>query len=88
MSHRATSFKQKYDAGVARVDTKLEVALIPVSDDDRAKVFYTSLRWRLDDDIVMGNDFRVVQFTPPVQGARSHSARESRRPGLARSEVG
>jgi catechol 2,3-dioxygenase-like lactoylglutathione lyase family enzyme len=69
MSQTATSFKQqKYDAGVARVDTKLEVALIPVSDVDRAKAFYTRLGWRLDDDIVMGDDFRVVQLTPPGPG--------------------
>ena len=44
---------------------QLEVALIPVSDVDRAKEFYTRHGWRLDDDIVMGNDFRVVQLTPP-----------------------
>jgi len=70
MSQTASSFKQqKYDAGVARVDMKLEVALIPVSDVDRAKKFYTKLGWRLDDDIVMGNDFRVVQFTPPGSGS-------------------
>jgi catechol 2,3-dioxygenase-like lactoylglutathione lyase family enzyme len=69
MSQTASSFKQqKYDAGVARVDMKLEVALIPVSDVDRAKEFYTRLGWRLDDDIVMGSDFRVVQFTPPGSG--------------------
>jgi catechol 2,3-dioxygenase-like lactoylglutathione lyase family enzyme len=66
MSQTASSIKQqKYDAGAARVDMKLEVALIPVSDVDRAKEFYTRLGWRLDDDIVMGNDFRKVQFTPP-----------------------
>jgi catechol 2,3-dioxygenase-like lactoylglutathione lyase family enzyme len=47
---------------------KIEVALIPVSDVDRAKEFYTRLGWRLDDDIVMGNDFRVVQLTPPGSG--------------------
>jgi catechol 2,3-dioxygenase-like lactoylglutathione lyase family enzyme len=70
MSQTASSFKQqKYGAGVARVDMKLEVALIPVSDVDRAKQFYTSLGWRLDDDIVMGSDFRVVQFTPPGSGS-------------------
>jgi catechol 2,3-dioxygenase-like lactoylglutathione lyase family enzyme len=69
MSQTASSFKQqKYDAGVARVDMKIEVALIPVSDVDRAKEFYTRLGWRLDDDIVMGNDFRVVQFTSPGSG--------------------
>jgi len=69
MSQTATSIQpQKYDDGAARVDMKLEVALIPVSDVDRAKEFYTRLGWRLDDDIVMGNDFRVVQFTPPGSG--------------------
>ena len=51
-----------------RVDMRLEVALIPISDVDRAKEFYTRLGWRLDADIVVGNDFRVVQFTPPGSG--------------------
>jgi catechol 2,3-dioxygenase-like lactoylglutathione lyase family enzyme len=69
MSQTAISIEQqKYDGGAARVDMKLEVALIPVSDVDRAKEFYTRLGWRLDDDIVMGSDFRVVQFTPPGSG--------------------
>jgi catechol 2,3-dioxygenase-like lactoylglutathione lyase family enzyme len=66
MSQTAISTKQqKYEAGVARVDMKLEVQLIPVSDVDRAKKFYTKLGWRLDADDSVGNDFRVVQFTPP-----------------------
>ena len=66
MSQTATNVQpRKHDAAAARVDMKLEVALIPVSDVDCAKEFYTSLGWRLDDDIVMGNDLRVVQFTPP-----------------------
>ncbi len=60
--------QQKSDVTVAEVNMKLEVALIPVSDVDSAKEFYTSLGWRLDDDIVMGDDFRVVQFTPPGSG--------------------
>lgn len=51
--------------GVAAVDMKLEVVTLPVSDVDRAKRFYQSLGWRLDADIVAGDDFRVVQFTPP-----------------------
>ena len=69
MSQTAISIQQqKYDAGATRADMKLEVALIPVSDVDRAKEFYTRLGWRLDDDIVMGNDFRKVQFTPPGSG--------------------
>jgi predicted enzyme related to lactoylglutathione lyase len=36
-----------------------------VSDVDRAKRFYESLGWRLDADVATGEDFRVVQFTPP-----------------------
>jgi catechol 2,3-dioxygenase-like lactoylglutathione lyase family enzyme len=70
MSQAVSSFKQqKYDAGVARVDMKFEVSLIPVSDVDRAKEFYTRLGWRLDDDLVMGDDFRVVQITPSGSGS-------------------
>jgi catechol 2,3-dioxygenase-like lactoylglutathione lyase family enzyme len=66
MNQTASSFKQqKSVAGVARVDMKFEVSLVPVSDVDRAKEFYTRLGWRLDDDIANGNDFRVVQLTPP-----------------------
>jgi catechol 2,3-dioxygenase-like lactoylglutathione lyase family enzyme len=53
------------DPSVARVDMKLEVVVIPVSDVDRAKEFYASLGWRLDADLAAGDDFRVVQFTPP-----------------------
>jgi len=44
---------------------KLEVIVIPVSDVDRAKRFYGGLGWRLDADLVKGDAFRVVQFTPP-----------------------
>jgi catechol 2,3-dioxygenase-like lactoylglutathione lyase family enzyme len=46
------------------VDMKLEVVVIPVSDVDRAMQFYAGLGWRLDVDIVRGDDFRVVHFTP------------------------
>jgi catechol 2,3-dioxygenase-like lactoylglutathione lyase family enzyme len=35
-------------ASVAKVDMKLEVVVIPVSDVDRAKEFYEKLGWRLD----------------------------------------
>jgi catechol 2,3-dioxygenase-like lactoylglutathione lyase family enzyme len=70
MSQAVGSLKQqKYEAAVARVDMKFEVSLIPVSDVDRAKEFYTKLGWRLDDDIVAGDDFRVVQLTPPGSGS-------------------
>ena len=48
-----------------RRDLKLEVVVIPVSDVDRAKRFYESLGWRLDADFTNGDDWRVVQMTPP-----------------------
>lgn len=47
------------------MDMKLEVVALPVSDVERAKKFYTGLGWRLDADIASGDDFRVVQVTPP-----------------------
>jgi catechol 2,3-dioxygenase-like lactoylglutathione lyase family enzyme len=50
------------------VDMKLEVVVIPVSDVDRAKRFYDGLGWRLDADFAAGDDFRVIQFTPPGSG--------------------
>jgi catechol 2,3-dioxygenase-like lactoylglutathione lyase family enzyme len=56
------------DASAARVDMKLEVVVIPVSDVDRAKVFYAGLGWRLDADFAAGDDWRAVQFTPPGSG--------------------
>ena len=46
------------------MNMKLEVAIIPVSDVDRAKAFYEKLGFRLDIDIVNEN-FRGIQFTPP-----------------------
>jgi catechol 2,3-dioxygenase-like lactoylglutathione lyase family enzyme len=47
---------------------KLEVVVIPVSDVERAKRFYSNLGWRLDADFVAGDDFRVIQLTPPGSG--------------------
>jgi catechol 2,3-dioxygenase-like lactoylglutathione lyase family enzyme len=49
------------------IDMKLEVIVIPVADVDRAKEFYGRLGWRLDADR-SGEDFRLVQFTPPGSG--------------------
>ncbi|TYO67016.1 glyoxalase [Bradyrhizobium hipponense] len=46
-------------------DLKLEIVVIPVSDVDCAKAFYTRLGWRLDADFASGDDWRVIQFTPP-----------------------
>jgi catechol 2,3-dioxygenase-like lactoylglutathione lyase family enzyme len=53
------------ETSAVKLDMKFEVVVIPVSDVDRAKEFYTRLGWRLDADYDNGNDFRVTQFTPP-----------------------
>jgi catechol 2,3-dioxygenase-like lactoylglutathione lyase family enzyme len=47
------------------MEMKLEVAVVPVSDVDRAKAFYEGLGWRMDIDYGNGEGFRVVQLTPP-----------------------
>ena len=51
------------------LDMKLEVIVIPVSDIDRAKEFYARLGWRLDAEFADGDDFRIIQFTPPGSGS-------------------
>jgi catechol 2,3-dioxygenase-like lactoylglutathione lyase family enzyme len=53
---------------VGRVDMKLEVDVIPVSDVDRSKQFYEQLGWRLDEDVAPMDGLRIVQFTPPGSG--------------------
>jgi hypothetical protein len=54
-------------------DLKLEAVVIPVSDVDRSKSFYSRLGWRLDADFAVGESFRVVQFTPPGSPASKAS---------------
>src|SRR5262245_12318135 len=56
-------------AKARQVDMKLEVVVIPVSDVDRAKAFYSKLGWRFDAEFTSGDDHRVIQFTPPGSGA-------------------
>ena len=63
MSTTATRSKEATtDARVGKVDMKLEVVTIPVSDVDRATEFYVRLGWRQD---VTPPGSGVVQFTPP-----------------------
>src|SRR5438128_11969183 len=66
------------------VDLRLEAVVIPVSDVDRAKRFYGDLGWRLDADFVVGDAFRVVQFTPLGSPCSIHFGRgvTSAAPGL------
>ena len=48
------------------MDYRLELVLMPVSDVDRAKAFYTEkLGFALDVDHKASEEFRVVQMTPP-----------------------
>jgi catechol 2,3-dioxygenase-like lactoylglutathione lyase family enzyme len=48
------------------MDLKLEVVVVPVSDVDKAKDFYgTGLACRLDADFSAGDDYHLVQMTPP-----------------------
>jgi len=48
------------------MDFKLELIVIPVVDVDKVKAFYTdNAGFHLDVDHTAGEDFRVVQLTPP-----------------------
>ena len=48
------------------MDWRIEVVLLPVSDVDAAKAFYTEqVGFALDVDHQPSEDFRVVQMTPP-----------------------
>ncbi len=48
------------------MDWKLELVVVPVSDMDRAKAFYSKKAgFGVDVDHSAGDDFRVVQLTPP-----------------------
>lgn len=47
-------------------DWKLELIIVPVSDVDRAKAFYRDIMgFHVDVDHAAGEDFRIVQLTPP-----------------------
>ena len=48
------------------MDWKLELIVLPVSDVDRAKAFYTDQAgFAVDVDVTVGDDMRIVQLTPP-----------------------
>ncbi len=74
-------------APVKAGQVRLEVVVVPVSDVDRAKEFYAGLGWRLDADVARGDDFRLVQFTPPGSGCSIQFGTDlsSAAPGSAQS---
>ncbi|GLZ05070.1 hypothetical protein Acsp03_25360 [Actinomadura sp. NBRC 104412] len=48
------------------MDWKLQVVVVPVSDVDAARAFYVEkLGFKVDTDYRAGEDFRIVQLTPP-----------------------
>jgi catechol 2,3-dioxygenase-like lactoylglutathione lyase family enzyme len=88
MDNARTRRQTKQTPKAAGVDLKVEVVVIPVADVERAKRFYGGLGWRLDADFVRGEEFRVVQFTPPGSPCSIHfgkgltSAASGSAPGL------
>jgi catechol 2,3-dioxygenase-like lactoylglutathione lyase family enzyme len=65
MSSTQTANAPVSKSQAAGVDLKLEVVPLPVSDVDRAKRFYQGLGWRVDADFASGDEWRLVQMTPP-----------------------
>jgi catechol 2,3-dioxygenase-like lactoylglutathione lyase family enzyme len=72
MNQLDTATERNGAPSTGKADMKLEVVVIPVADVDRAKRFYGDLGWRLDADFVVGDAFRVVQFTPPGSPCSIH----------------
>jgi hypothetical protein len=66
-----------------KIDMKLEVVVIPVSDPEHSTKFYASLGWRQD---VTPPGSGIVQFTPPGSGCSVQwgAGRRRRHPGLPR----
>ena len=65
MSTQTTNADAIHTRTPATLELKLEVVVIPVADVDRARRFYEGLGWRLDADFASGDDWRLVQLTPP-----------------------
>ena len=71
-THGVISNDAPGNGSVTNVNMKLEVVVIPVSNVDRAKEFYSRLGWRLDADRTAGDNFRLIQFTPPAPAVQSN----------------
>ena len=74
---------------VSAIDMGLEVVTLPVADVDRAKDFYTSIGWRFDIDLVISDQLRTVQFTPPHSGCSIQfgTGRTTAEPGSAQAMI-
>jgi predicted enzyme related to lactoylglutathione lyase len=65
------------------MDWKLELIVVPVTDVDRAKAFYMEAGFELDVDHSAGEDFRVVQLTPPGSSCSIALMKNPDRAGVA-----
>jgi len=64
------------------MDWKFELMVVPVSDVDRAKAFYSEqVGFVVDVDFSAGDDFRVVQLTPPGSACSISLMRNAAAPG-------
>jgi predicted enzyme related to lactoylglutathione lyase len=64
------------------MDYKLELIVIPVTDMDRAKEFYSERAgFSVDVDHRAGEDFRVIQLTPPGSACSVTLMRSAERAG-------
>ena len=64
------------------MDWKLELIVVPAGDVDRAKTFYTEQAgFKLLVDTSAGEDFRVVQLTPPGSACSIAVMRSTERAG-------
>lgn len=77
---------REVESSTRTADMKLEVIVIPISNIERSKRFYTDLGWRLDADFAVGDDFHGLQFTPPGSPASIHFGKglTTATPGSAR----
>jgi predicted enzyme related to lactoylglutathione lyase len=64
------------------MDWRLELVIVPVSDQDRAKSFYSeNAGFDLDVDVSPGGTFRVIQLTPPGSACSIALLRQPERAG-------
>jgi predicted enzyme related to lactoylglutathione lyase len=64
------------------MDLKLELIVVPVSDVDRAKAFYADkVGFTVDVDHRAGEEFRIVQLTPPGSACSITIMRNTEAPG-------
>jgi catechol 2,3-dioxygenase-like lactoylglutathione lyase family enzyme len=67
------------------VDWKLELIVVPVGDVDRAKSFYAEkMCFGVDVDYSAGDDFRVVQLTPPGSACSIALMRSAEQPSAVK----